>query len=163
MNKSVLILLVLLSTFRSHLDAQVPGLSLLGTGGGMTQNGSTFLSYSFGETLISYHQNGNQWITEGFQQPEKINLTTAIKHLYNSFNLLLFPNPAENRLNLTSPELEKCQQIQIINTLGQIQFQTRIHSTDQVSLSIDELVPGLYLIHLSCMDGIIMTQSFIKQ
>jgi hypothetical protein len=77
--------------------------------------------------------------------------------------LLLFPNPAENRLNLTSPELEKCQQIQIINTLGQIQFQTRIHSTDQVSLSIDELVPGLYLIHLSCMDGIIMTQSFIKQ
>ena len=152
----------MLFAFYHSMIAQNPDLSLLGTGGGMGQGGSTFLSYSFGEPFISYNQNENTWLTEGFQQPENIDLTTSVTAIDGKEVLYIFPNPASSQLNVQLENISACSSVSIRNIIGQTISSDLMHVKENTLLSIDHLPSGVYWISIFCPDMPTITQPFIK-
>lgn len=162
MNRTILLTVWIVFAFYHSIIAQAPDLSIFGTGGGMMQGGSTFLSYTFGEPFISYNQNENTWITEGFQQPEKIDLATSVKDSDGNSVLHIFPNPGISQLNIEWEDLLDCSSISIRNVLGQTISSDLIQLEKNTHVSIDHLQPGIYWLSIYCHKMPTITQSFVK-
>ena len=162
MNRTILLAVCMVYAFHPLIIAQNSDPSLFGTGGGMTQGGSTFLSYSFGEPFIFYNQNENTWITEGFQQPEKIDVITSVTNTDGKSVLHIFPNPAISQLNVEWYNLQQCTSVSIRNILGQTVSSDVINSEKSILVSLDQLQPGVYWISIYCYKTPTITQSFVK-
>lgn len=145
----------------SGLYAQTP-LALYGAGGGMVSNNSVYLSYSFGEPLSNYSIHTAAILTEGFQQPERINLTTGTKNFSSPVSFQFYPNPADDLIHLKWSDEWNCKQIRIENYLGQTLYQTSHQDSHEHDIIISHFQPGLYFLRLINTDQQEFTKSFIK-
>ena len=143
------------------LHAQSP-LNLMGTGGGMVKNNEVFLSYSFGEPVTNYSIHTAAILTEGFQQPERINLTTGINDYSSPITFQYYPNPANDFIHLKWSDEWNCQQIRIENYLGQTLYQVNHQDSHEHEINISLYQPGLYFLRLINTDQQEFTKSFIK-
>ncbi len=85
--------------------------------------------------------------------------TTSTKSL-SLEQLQVFPNPAFNYIQIESNDLN-LQSATIFNSVGQIVMQTTILNNRQIA--VQELASGMYYIHLSNTDGVVVgTARFIK-
>ncbi|HZV71098.1 MAG TPA: T9SS type A sorting domain-containing protein [Saprospiraceae bacterium] len=160
-NKILLTLLVMASVI-IHLSSQSQDLSLIGTGGGMQKTGDYYISYSIGEPFIQYENNSGHWITEGFQQPEKIDLTTSAKDILPSSLVTIYPNPTSGSLHVDWSGTIAYDRITIENNLGQTVLQKNIRSKDIETLSLDHLQSGIYFLRLHSGTSSTSMISFIK-
>lgn len=72
----------------------------------------------------------------------------------NLVNFNLYPNPANNVLNIDlngRPEQENI--ITLFNAYGQIVFSTRVYTSEKVSINISHLPSGMYLAQLESKEG----------
>lgn len=144
------------------VSAQSQDLSLISTSGGMQNTGSFYISYSIGEPFIEYKNNAGRWISEGYQQPEKINLSTGTKDIIPSPVVHIYPNPAVGVLYVELKNSLNGGRISIENILGVIVMEKEITVTNLQSLYIDQLDYGIYFLRvLQGTSSSIMT-SFIK-
>lgn len=158
--KMITILLVAMSC---HLiQAQSDDPFLIGSGGGLSQNGSLFLSYSIGEPCIDYTLSDEHWVTEGFQQPGKINLTSVAVHSTLEHSYRIFPNPSESELHIESKDAALFHLVQITNVLGQPMLSEPITAQQTMVLQIHHLRPGLYFLNILDHSSKAITQPFIK-
>lgn len=154
---------VLLVAMSCHLiKAQSDDPLLIGSGGGLSQNGSLFLTYSMGEPCISYTLSDGYWITEGFQQPGKINLTAVEIASTSKYTFQIYPNPVASTLHIESTDPAPWQLIQITNVLGQPQLKTPIVTEVNMNLDVSHLIPGLYRLSILDHTSTPVTHSFIK-
>jgi len=137
-------------------------LALYGTGGGMVSSNNVFLSYSFGEPLSNYTIHTAAILTEGFQQPERINITVGVKDFSSPVSFQYFPNPAKDLIQLKWSDEWNCQQIRIENYLGQTLYQTNHQDSHKHEIMIGDFQPGLYFLRLINTDQQEFTRSFIK-
>ncbi len=157
------IIAILLLAMSYHLtQAQSDDLFLIGSGGGLSQNGSLFLSYSMGEPCITYTQSDDHWITEGFQQPGQINLTSVAKYSLQEYSYRIFPNPTTNELHIESKDAVLFHLVQITNVLGQPMITEPILAEQSMILQLNYLRPGLYFINIQDQSSNAITQPFIK-
>ncbi len=158
--KCIALFLIFLSCQLSIAQSEDP--SLIGTGGGIAQNGSFFLTYSLGEPCIAYTLSNGHWVTEGFQQPGKINLT-AIEITSNAtYTFRIFPNPVTTDLHIESIDAGPWQLVQIVNILGQPLLNQPIFAEGNMQMDISHLIPGLYHLNILDRNSTPVTQSFIK-
>lgn len=143
------------------LIAQSSDQILVGSGGGIAHAGSVYLSFSFGEPFSTYTQNKGRWLSEGFQQPEPVEIMTSIEALLPNSSFKLYPNPANTILQVDLKEISSCGQLTIINLLGQTMLRVPI-TESHTSISISTLQPGLYWARAECDHQIMIIKSFIK-
>ncbi|MEO6130636.1 MAG: T9SS type A sorting domain-containing protein [Saprospiraceae bacterium] len=161
MNTKIVFPTLVLIFIAIQLSGQSQDPSLIGSGGGMQKQGSFYLSYSLGEPFVEYRFNSDRWITEGYQQPEKINLSTGIKNILPPSTATIYPNPTTGFLHVEWPETFVCNQLTIENSLGQTLLHRDIPSNEYLNLSLDELCAGIYFIRLQFGVSSSLT-SFIK-
>lgn len=153
--------LIVITMISNMLRAQSSDPSLISSGGDLGIAGSFTLSYSIGEPCISSVQNGENWVTEGFQQPGKINLTSIEQNAIRQNAIFLNPNPVSNELHISSTDLVLWRSFQITNVLGQIMPVPSIVSEQSVLVDVHLLKPGLYYLIVQSNESL-RTQSFIK-
>ena len=161
--KTLKCITVLLVAMSCHLaQAQSDDPFLIGSGGGLSQNGSLFLSYSMGEPCISYTSSDGYWITEGFQQPGKINLTAVEIPSTSKYTFSIYPNPVASTIHIESTDPAPWQLVQIVNVLGQPLLAAPIVAEGNMRLDLTHLIPGLYRLSILDHTSTSVTQSFIK-
>ncbi|MEP6793811.1 MAG: T9SS type A sorting domain-containing protein [Saprospiraceae bacterium] len=162
MPRKIILMIMITVSYLIHLFAQSQDLSLLSTGGGMQHTGSFYISYSIGEPFIEYKNNAERWISEGYQQPEKINLSTGTKDILPSPVLNIYPNPSAGLLYVELKNEFKGGRISIENTLGQIVMEKDITANNLQSLYIDQLDYGIYFLRVQQGISSSIKTSFIK-
>ena len=84
----------------------------------------------------------------------------------NEFELVVFPNPTNDKINVQlSKEFEENVKIEIINLIGQkvAEFEIQKGNTN-VSKTLEGMPSGIYLLQASKLDGtLIYTTKILKQ
>ena len=78
----------------------------------------------------------------------------------------VFPNPAKNNLTVTYPFKSENNTIIISNVLGEIVYTQFVNGSlnDEISINIDGLTSGCYLLQIKSSSGDVSAQSkFIKE
>ncbi len=81
--------------------------------------------------------------------------TIGIEKANNNFGIRMYPNPAQNTLHIACNE--KIEAIEIFNLNG-----VRVLQSEDTNLTIDALIPGIYIVHVQHAFGI-SQQKLIKQ
>ncbi len=158
--KFIAILLVTLICQLSQAQSDDP--VLISSGGGIAQTGTLFLTYSLGEPCISYTQSDGHWLTEGFQQPGKINLTSVEIASTSMYTFRIYPNPVTSTFHIESTDPAPWQLVQIVNVLGQPLLAAPIVAEGNMGIDLTHLIPGLYRLTILDHTSTPVTQSFIK-
>jgi hypothetical protein len=85
----------------------------------------------------------------------KIEGSTVTKTAWNSEgmeNLMIYPNPARDKIYIKTESDFELRQIEILNFSGQVLIESSINSTD-AEFDISKLAPGVYIIKCNLMDG----------
>jgi hypothetical protein len=147
----------LLVTYTLHAQ----GFTLVTSAGGFASSGDMHLSYSLGEPVIEYAQNGDTWLTQGYQQPGHMALMVSTDESTVWRHIALYPNPASGEITLVGVEPGECDLLQVYNTVGQPVLSAHLVSSKQ-RIAIDALHPGLYFATLRCSNTQYRTTSFFK-
>ena len=82
-------------------------------------------------------------------------LSTGLLEIKTSFNLTIYPNPANNELNISATN--KIAKVEVYNLTGQLQS-----SSNKNKVDVSDLSSGIYFVKAYSEDGV-ATQKFIKQ
>ena len=85
-------------------------------------------------------------------------VTNDIKDINDDKDLLIFPNPSQNTINIISPN--PIQNIQIIDMTGRLVY---VHKPELTKFSINLDIPGLYVLRIVNSDKIITKKILIKK
>lgn len=145
-------------------------------GGTVTGTGS----YQHGSTLtVTVTPNSNYhldyWTKDGVVVSEDLSYTfivtsdcQMVAHLsfYEAVNengvstLLLYPNPAKNKLNLRGVTM---QMVRVYNAMGQIVITKECNNTENEELDVSSLASGLYMVFVRTKDGMLIKKNFVKK
>lgn len=120
-------------------------------GWGGQQNGYFTLT-----NCSSYGFNSNHAIIIGIRGPE---LPESIEE-FNSQNINLYPNPANDILNITSSET--ISEIEIVNVMGQVVKRIEVNA-DNVACNVEDLTRGVYVVRISTESKVISQRKFVKE
>lgn len=157
MIKKLILLLLFLSLF-FNLCAQetvVPG-------GNYHQNISESISWSLGQTAIHTLNEGNNIITQGFQQ--SLLIITSIEELHDlNFSISIYPNPTQSYINLkvNRNNLEQFEYT-IANLDGKIIKQGKFDN-NPLQISFTEFNPAVYILSVNVREKQLKTFKVIKQ
>ena len=102
-----------------------------------------------------------------FNFPIVTNTTTttfsllATQNFEQANGIAIFPNPAQDRLNIRSNGSENIKSIEIYNVLGQLLYSNK-QPQNQWSIDVSNLQTGNYLIKMNTQNGT-STQHFVKK
>ena len=161
MSRIILLVLCVTLFWNSNVKSQSQDASLMGAGGNMAKAGDIFLSYSFGEPINSFTTADNHWLTQGYQQPGKIMLTST-SHPDENINFRITPNPATHELILHFSSDDHCDNISIITLSGERIHIVSENNNEQILVNIGSLPSGTYWIEAVCDQQRTFIKSFIK-
>ena len=95
--KKLLLLIILIST---ALFATSQGIvqQVYGSAGSYYSNGTYSLSSTIGETITATFNSTNNFLTQGFQQPNY--LATLVEDFDKNADIKVYPNPADYYINI---------------------------------------------------------------
>ena len=97
---SYLLITLSLSLTAFHLSAQSLERFVIGSAGFSNQNKNLQLSFTVGETVVNSFNTDALQLSQGFQQPNIEEVTTAIELPAFVHEIVAYPNPVENIINL---------------------------------------------------------------
>lgn len=103
----------------------------------------------------------NQPNTGFYSYEHKDPIQTTLHTVTNQDAVSIFPQPAYNKLHLSSPE--PLSQITLYNTIGTTVFSTNISNQYESSIDLSNLVPGLYIVRLQTLSNKKIIKTIIKQ
>jgi hypothetical protein len=100
MHNKLLISVIIFSSFVAK--AQKIEQQIINSTGSVFSNNGISVSFSVGEPCISTLLSTGNNVTQGFIQPIKSDVPTALKeYIHLDDNFMLYPNPTEGSINLT--------------------------------------------------------------
>lgn len=154
MKSFVTLFLFLASTMLSFGQQFEP--AVLATSGGSGQAGKLQIDWTLGETAVEGITGQTSSFTEGFHQPWLIaeQVYTATTDDANPaiapprFNV--YPNPVLRELNVQLPDNEEAYRIHIHDAQGGLIQVVRPDIHDRkVMMTLDDLAPGLFYVHIT--------------
>lgn len=118
------------------------------------------IEWTMGETVTESFD--DCFLTQGFRQTFEISGCgfSNIEEVPIHSNLMLFPNPAIDKLNIIS-ESGPIKHIYIFNTTGSLVFETSGDNNIQQIVTITSIPAGQYIIRVQ-LEREILNQQFIK-
>lgn len=86
---------------------------------------------------------------------------TSIGEIQNEKSIYIYPNPANNRLNIALEKSVNSVSVRIINTTGQVVWSKHINTAHLVEVDVQHLNSGVYLVEIETEGGKIWTK-FVK-
>lgn len=133
-------------------QAQMLAPDVVAVAGNFFSSPSASLSWTAGEPVVETFTAGGNILTQGFQQPELQGVTGISKSLPAN-DVLVYPNPANNAINLKFGKATAGGpvKIELIDMTGKIIYkQSTLASRESVlSLDLSELEPGLYVLKIT--------------
>lgn len=146
--KTLRIIFLLLSSFTS---LEIAGQSLqafvVGSAGEHYSNGFGALTWSLGEPVTETYSKSKHFLTQGFQQPTVIIVTSAWE-VEPDEPVLVYPNPFVDRIILE--RTHGVFHAEVLDLQGRIMKSTEINFQHQSSytLELDQLSPTMYILRL---------------
>ncbi len=155
--KKLIIIPVLFLFILSSAQTQIKKSSI-DNGGAVYTNGNISVTYTTGETFISENTNGNIHISEGFIGGDFLS-ASGVSELHFCDKVSLYPNPADNILNISANE--KIKNILILDITGKEVFFGNFNS-EKINVDVSDFKNGFYIIRLN-FGNRFEKQKFIKQ
>jgi hypothetical protein len=95
-----------------------------------------------------------------FDGRKQYSTTQQINTKYQTQNIVLYPNPAKDYLNILS--IENIKEIKIINQLGQV-LEHQTPNTKQIIINTKQFTKGLYIVQCTTNKGEISIQKLIVE
>ena len=116
--------------FSNRSNAQE--LNVIAASGGYSEGAVYSMSYTIGEAIVVTAQSGAHHITQGFQQSDIA--VVGIEELQPEIDITVYPNPANDFLNISSSENTKLtmydMQGKLVRTMDITSSQTQIDVSD---------------------------------
>jgi hypothetical protein len=130
---------------------------VIGSTGNLTNSGSVKASSNIGEAIISTFSNTSLVLTQGFEQPDTMLITSTVMEDGFKMEITAYPNPARNQVILAF-QLDQPLDIgiDIYNETGQQmlnQLKTTVQNKDKKELDFTGFYPGNYFIVIKSNDG----------
>ena len=127
-------------------------LSVVASSGNYFQGTNATLSWTLGEPAIETYSNGNNILTQGFQQSKYI--INAIEEFSNDFIINVYPNPITNYLIIECENPHKDLVINIFNMIGKnVIHQTMKDNETVIMLDMSQLSVANYFLVILDQDG----------
>ena len=150
----------LTSTFA---NAQSIERDVIASGGDYFENSTMSLSWTLGEAVTETVSNDFMMLTQGFQQGEKITLTTIKDPLSALFGIKVFPNPTTDIVNISiNSQKDEILTVQIYSLTGE-KILSEKTSDKNIQLSLADLAPSNYLLSLRKLNGELIKSYFINK
>ena len=121
------------------MQAQNLSPTVVNSSGGVIQNSSHSLEWSFGELTVSTLTSPSNFLTQGFLQP---NVTiVGTEDFFDESRLAVFPNPVSDWLNMQT-DIPDIKTVQVHDVLGRLVLQSEF----QPLLDIHRLESGTFVI-----------------
>tara|TARA_R110002110_G_scaffold109753_4_gene273632 strand:- start:7052 stop:7540 length:489 start_codon:yes stop_codon:yes gene_type:complete len=145
MNKLLIILFLPTVLLGQSIERQV-----IGSAGGVMKSQNICISYTIGEAFVSYHNNGNILMSEGFQQGEITQLTDiGIEEEDDGIDIEIYPNPTTGSVTLKIEEkdIESKYTVAVFNIENKLLFMDVCNGTDKyLNIDMTGYAPGLYIV-----------------
>ncbi|RSK48307.1 Calx-beta domain-containing protein [Hymenobacter rigui] len=117
----------------------------------------------FSVTGIGSQFDSSSPYTEGYQIAPRSLADITLKQREPAFAkaVVLYPNPAANRLTVVVGSLGRGASVEIFNALGQ-RVKTTTVAQEEAAIDVNTLKAGVYSVRLTTKDGSV-TRSFVKQ
>lgn len=87
--------------------------------------------------------------------------TSSMEETLDAFEVLVFPNPAIDKITVRVGEAFKGSMLSLINATGQVLYANRLQNREQV-IDMSAMNEGLYLVHLSGKTSVQVNKVFKK-
>ncbi|MDX2415308.1 MAG: T9SS type A sorting domain-containing protein [Bacteroidales bacterium] len=155
--KLIIILLVIGLT---GLKAQE---TIINSGGSISGNGGS-VSYSIGQVFYKFNSAGNGSEAQGIQQPYEISVITAIEGVDAlSFEIIVYPNPATDHLNLKVENYETNNLSYRLYNINGTLLENRKIEGPETDIVIRHFTAGTYFLKVIEKQGEIRTFKIIKK
>jgi hypothetical protein len=150
-------LMMLLTIFGRSLFAQVAMVSpyVISPCGGFYTMANGSYSTTAGELMVQTFHNGT-WLTQGFQQVTPY-ITVGVNDMgYNSSEIKVYPNPANNQLSIfINPDKNRSYNLSVTDALGR-RISSFTYTPSSIgtiyNLDISKLSSALYLLNVESSD-----------
>jgi len=89
---------------------------------------------------------------------------SAVPAVINSDNIVLYPNPASNELNVVYDASADVKNIAVYNIIGKVITVYKVTANNSANLDIENLPSGIYFVRLMNSHGdVVVTRKFTKQ
>jgi hypothetical protein len=144
--------LLISALFPLLVNAQTLTPFIVASSGGFSANASGSLSFTVGEmTMVQTFQSANNFLTQGFQQPEDLFVGITETPLVSGAPVV-YPNPTSGLFSLQYKGTEASEKvISIYNSLGQLvktQVVQQIIGANRFDLDMSAFAQGMYVIEL---------------
>ena len=155
--KNIALILLCFFFFKLRPFAQIIERNLISSSGGFIQNSQGSISFSIGEPAIISIQNGQNTLTQGFQQPTNVKDRLFLGVIPEGCDFLIYPNPTDQVLNYATNQQNYYFEIYSIDgrNFGSFKLQNG-------SIDVNFLPVGTYLIKMICSEKNIKYHKFIK-
>lgn len=121
------------------------------------------LSWTMGEPVVETVSNPFMMLTQGFQQADKITLTTVKDPLAELFDIKVYPNPTVDVLNISiKSDKDEIIIVQLYSLSGE-KVLTEKTQEKNIQLNLADLSAANYLLSLRKLDGGLITTYFINK
>ncbi|MCF6183568.1 MAG: T9SS type A sorting domain-containing protein [Bacteroidales bacterium] len=154
--KKILFLPLILLISATAVNAQ----EIVTSGGDFFKNSSISVSWTLGETITETISDGTNILTQGFQQ-SRLSATEIFSVNSDSYAINLFPNPAENIINIKVNTPDNLQ-YQFLDINGRILKEATITNVN-TEIKVNNLPVSVYFLKIYNNNRIIKTYKIIKQ
>ena len=152
MKPRLIFLLSILFCFGTiQLKSQSVTPDVVATTGDFYANGSGQIQWTIGEVMVETYQSVNNFVTQGFHQPNN-GVLTAVPNDYSLSNVLLYPNPATDYVSFDFGSAEGTFTIELFDMLGNKISTDNFSSANNSSvftLSTQNLSNAFYFVRIS--------------
>ena len=152
--KIILIVAILLATYLNG-NCQMISRSVVGSNGGFTTDSATRLQFTVGEAVVVFLKAGGDQFSEGYQQDDSVSyITTSLNDLIAPVcNLILTPNPANQKVNLRYDIPSDCFiSCSIYDCLGRLCLKCnsgkRFSGSNADEIDLSNFVSGTYILRV---------------
>jgi hypothetical protein len=141
---------------------------VISSAGGSYYNGTNLeMDYTAGEVAVTTLSNANNTLTQGFQQPFKLEWVAVEENTVNPSQVFYFPNPVADELTVNIQNAQTGNyQVTLFNILGQLVFNEIIsagfNGNAKLNISCINLSTGNYYIRILHEKKVIHTGKIIK-
>ena len=149
---------IFLLVYGNSLQAQ----KTIASGGGTFSGSGGSVSFTVGETAVSYVAMSSGAVQQGVQQPFKIAMVGADDLRGIELSALVYPNPtaANVQLDIKEQSLEDLS-FELFDTEGRLLIQEKITSTSTI-IHLENLASAAYFLKIKNSKTILKTFSIVK-
>ncbi|MEM7512121.1 MAG: T9SS type A sorting domain-containing protein [Bacteroidota bacterium] len=159
-HRIILTLGICLAMFPKLMQAQSISAYMIGSTGGTSEQ----FTYSVGDLVVSTASKNGVMLSQGFQQPIDISLTTSIKEFQEKLAVRAFPNPSSGLLNLSiTSDLSSTVECEILDLQGRSvlgKMEIAAVQGETIQWELHTLAAGQYFLRISTSDYLPLTIPF---